>query len=384
MNIASVPCRCGHSCTVPGTGPAQSRHVGERGPSVLEHGVGAGAVHGGDHARGLGDDRRAGRVEHHAAGPDQVEGAPDQLALEHHQREQVVRLAPPPRLGTAAQRAQAGAGRVDEHPVEEPARYGGRVPSAATTPMTPGRRRRRRRASGAPGGRGAAAARWRPAVRPARRPAPPAAPALPPGPAHRSSQSSSRPSSGASASASATSCEPSSCTPARPSATAGTAPWVATLEHHAVRRVGGRLPRQLLARGAPGPGHQGDLRVLVVGREQRVQLVLAESVAELVDDPFRVAEGERGVPRRRGPLVGGDLRDPLVEVALADRAQHRVGEVAGPGVHPGAHQVDGGADRGVVGTRIDSSWWVPSRSASSTFDSTFESGRSMQAARIAS
>ena len=36
------------------------------------------------------------------------------------------------------------------------------------------------------------------------------------------------------------------------------------------------------------------------------------------------------------------------------------------------------------GTRIDSSWWVPTRSASSTFDSTFDSGRSMQAARIAS
>ena len=36
------------------------------------------------------------------------------------------------------------------------------------------------------------------------------------------------------------------------------------------------------------------------------------------------------------------------------------------------------------GTRIDTSWCVPSRRASSTFDSTFDSGRSMQAARIAS
>jgi hypothetical protein len=36
------------------------------------------------------------------------------------------------------------------------------------------------------------------------------------------------------------------------------------------------------------------------------------------------------------------------------------------------------------GTRIESSWWAPTRSASSTRASTFDSGRSVQAARIAS
>jgi len=36
------------------------------------------------------------------------------------------------------------------------------------------------------------------------------------------------------------------------------------------------------------------------------------------------------------------------------------------------------------GTRIASSWWLPSRSASSTFASTLASGRSMQAASTAS
>ncbi len=36
------------------------------------------------------------------------------------------------------------------------------------------------------------------------------------------------------------------------------------------------------------------------------------------------------------------------------------------------------------GTRIDSSWWVPTRSASSTLASTLDSGRSVQAERIAS
>ncbi len=37
-----------------------------------------------------------------------------------------------------------------------------------------------------------------------------------------------------------------------------------------------------------------------------------------------------------------------------------------------------------VGTRIPSSWWVPSRSASSTFASTLASDRSTQAASTAS
>ena len=119
MNIASVPCRCGQSWTVPGTGPSERGTPANCGAEVRELGVDAGALHRGDDVRGLGDHRRAGRVEDHAAGPDQVEGRADQLALQHHQREQVVGLAPPPRLGAAAQRAQPGAGRVDEHPVED-------------------------------------------------------------------------------------------------------------------------------------------------------------------------------------------------------------------------------------------------------------------------
>ncbi len=119
MNIASVPWRCGQSWTVPGTGPSEPGTPANCSARLRELGVGAGAVHRGDHARGLGDHRRAGRVEHHAAGADQVERGPHQLALQHHQRDHVVGLAPPARLGPATQRAQPGAGRVDQDPVED-------------------------------------------------------------------------------------------------------------------------------------------------------------------------------------------------------------------------------------------------------------------------
>ena len=124
---------------------------------------------------------------------------------------------------------------------------------------------------------------------------------------------------------------------------------VAALQHHAVRREAGRLSRQLVPRGPARSSDQGHQRVRVVGREQVVQLCATHRLGQLVDDPFGVAEGERGVPRRRAALVRRDPVDPLVEVVLAHRAQHRVDEVAGAGVHPRADQVDGGADRGVVG-----------------------------------
>ena len=298
---------------------------------------------------GLRDHRRAGRVEDHTAGPHQVEGRADQLALQHHQREQVVGLAPPPRLGAAAQRAQPGAGRVDQHPVED----AGAVRRQRPVGRDHADHARDEAAVGGerpayqPGAH-AAAARWRPASRRARRPAPRAARPCRPGPAHRSSQSSSRPSSGASAIATGDQLRSLVLDAGAPLGDRRHRPGSPPSDHHAVRRVGGRLPRQLVTGGAAGPRDQGDPGILVVGGEQLVQLALADGLAQLVDHPLRVAEGEGGVPGRRRAHVGGDLLDPLVEVALAHRAEHRVGEVAGAGVHPGPDQVDGGADRGVV------------------------------------
>ena len=112
-----------------------------------------------------------------------------------------------------------GARRVDEHPVEgaghprrtravagqDVGRAGGHAPAAPTPP----------------GRRGAAGARWRRGGRRAARRGRPGGP--PCRPDRRTGRATARrdPSSSASAIARATSCEPSSCTPARPSATAG-------------------------------------------------------------------------------------------------------------------------------------------------------------------
>ena len=236
-----------------------------------------------------------------------------------------------------------------------PARYGGSVPSAVTTPTTPGR---------------ALVGLSVRCTSPARAGLPlvgdqPRAPlggerrqqrGLAAGPAHRSSQSSSRPSSGASATPRCDQLRPLVLDAGPPLGDRRHRPRVATLEHHAVRRVGGRLPRQLVAGGAAGPRHQGHPGILVVGGEQLLQLGLAHGPAELVDDPLRVAEGERGVPGRRRAGVGGDLVDPLVEVVLAHRAEHRVGEV------PRARDPGPRCTRSTVvlmaawtGTRIDTS-----------------------------
>ena len=231
MNIASVPCRCGHSWTVPGTGPSERGTPVNCGPRSSSSASMRAPLHRGDDVRGLGDHRRAGRVEDHAAGPDQVERRADQLALQHDQREQVVGLAPPARLGAAAQRAEPGAGGVDEHPVEDRRRGTApgcrrqrpRRPRPGTKPAVGGER-----AADQPGA-APAAARWRPAGRRARRPAPPAARPCRRGRRTGPARARRGPRAVPSASARATSCEPSSWTPARPSATAGTERGVAAL-----------------------------------------------------------------------------------------------------------------------------------------------------------
>ena len=72
----------------------------------------------GDHPDGLGQVRRAGRVQHHTAGPGQPDRRGQQLALQLGQLRHVAGLTAPARLGPAPQRAQPGARRVDQHPVE--------------------------------------------------------------------------------------------------------------------------------------------------------------------------------------------------------------------------------------------------------------------------
>ena len=76
--------------------------------------------------------RRAGGVEHDTAGAGQRNRRGQQFALQLGQRGNIGRSAPPAGLRAPAQRAQTGARRVDEHPVEYPAqdRSRGRLPAA--------------------------------------------------------------------------------------------------------------------------------------------------------------------------------------------------------------------------------------------------------------
>ncbi len=67
-NIASVPCRCGHNCTY-GPGPRSS--AGANSAAGVQRGHRMAPQRIGDHADGLGQVRRTGRVQHHAAGSGQ-------------------------------------------------------------------------------------------------------------------------------------------------------------------------------------------------------------------------------------------------------------------------------------------------------------------------
>ncbi len=139
----------------------------------------------------------------------------------------------------------------------------------------------------------------------------------------------------------ATSCEPASCTPARPSRTAGIAPGSPDSR---VTPSGDRVgePAELLDGRQAWSGHQGHPRALVVGREQGLELVgPAEGTGQLDHDPRRVREphGLRGVEQVH----------PRVQVALDDPAHQRVGEAGRLVADPLADQLDGAGDGGVVG-----------------------------------
>ena len=343
MNIASVPCRCGHSWTVPGIGRAGSG-PGSSGGRVLEHRVERVRRPRLNDLGRLGQHRRAGRVEHDPPGADRGRGRPDQRPLEQHQADQVVGLAPPARLRAPPQRPQPGARRVDEDPVEGPG---------------PPRRPGAVRGDDAEGAVGAGEGpRHEPgpvrlpfagdqAGAPLGRRAPPAAPPCRPVRRTGRARSRRRRRPGRRPAPSATSCDPSSWTPARPSATAGIAPGSPPSRTVPYGDHGVGSPGELVAVGPSGPRHQRDPGRLVVGGQQVVQLGPADRVAQLLDDPLRVAVGDRREPRRRGQRIGGDPDDPLVEVVRGDLAQDGVGEAGRPGADPGPDQVHGRADRGV-------------------------------------
>ena len=195
-NIASVPCRCGQSWTVPGQRAGAVGHVGaqpggsrqQRRRVAERHVVARRPAPRSTTSRGLGEHRRAGRVERpRRPGAPGRAPQPSSARCSGTSAVEVVRLPPPAGLGPAAQGAEPGARARRPAPGRRsPAGHGGRGAVGAT--ITP------RRRCGA--GRARAATRsarcgWRSlATSRAPRPAASAASraALPPGPAHRSSQ----------------------------------------------------------------------------------------------------------------------------------------------------------------------------------------------------
>ena len=317
-----------------------------------------------DHAGRLRDARGAGRVDDDSPGPHALQRAVEQGALQRDQARRgrsgraATGLRPPPqRTETRCTARRPAPGRTC------PGATTGRVPSPATTspPGWPARACRTRVARC--GSRSLASSR-------APRVAPIAASsaALPPGPAHRSSQRSSRPSTSARVSASATSCEPASCTPARPSRTAGTSPGSPDVQHHGEgrdvsTRSGSTRPAvaaELLDRRQPRPRHEGHPGPLVVGGEQRLELLgPVEGLGERVHDPGGV----------RGPHVPAARRAPSIHPSRSRAAIRRITALVNPaGLCPTRARTSSTVlvTAAWSGTRMASSWWAPSRSASRT------------------
>ena len=383
MNIASVPWRCGHSWIVPGSGPAASgRRAAAAG--VLERDV-APLLSTDDDLAGLGQHRRAGRVDHHPPGPHRGPGrAPTSRRCSSTRRSRS--------SGVRRQRASGGgAARRARCTARRPARgrtmprrqrrrravggdHAGDAVGAGAAPRATSAARcccrsmatQAGAALGGEGGeqRGLAAragaevepalvaaldrrrrpARARPAASP--RPAPRRGPRPPPAP------------------------RPGCRRPAR-----------TPCGEYGVGSPGSssRVDR-------PGPGHQGDPGRLVVGREQRVELLGSPSaVAQLVDHPARVAVGDPATwPARSAPGPARPRRSRRRGRARRPCAARRWRSRPAPEPTRACTRSTVVLIAACVGTRIASSWWAPSRSASSTLASTLRSGRSMQAARIAS
>ena len=371
-NIASVPCRCGHSWTrrarrrsrspraaAGGRPPARRRRGrGARRTPRTRSRPGAASTSRRRRPRPGGPRRRAARSRSRCVAPE---------------RGEVGRRAPPARLRAA------GAGRP--RPVQGAStstRSNGASPHGAL-PGVAGRGPRR--STRARSERSTRSARWACCSTadesPARSCASPSSrAALPPGPAHTSSHSPASPSTSARASARATSWLPSSWTPARPSRTHG--------EHVRACRRRGCRPAATTGPARPRAASSSSSTVIRPGR------ATSEGRAGALSAASRSASSPRRAPRasRNGPDDPGRMRPaggqpldvvvgpvaaqplgPAVGVAAGDLAQHGVDE-ARPRV--GTRLRARGRARARTTSRRPrgrapasrSSWWAPSRSTS--------------------
>ena len=330
MNIASVPWRCGQSCTlraarqaqIAGGDPADDR----RGVEGVEAGMPR--ERRVDDAARLVDVRRARDVGEDAAGAQGRDRGIQQRGLQSRQLGDVTRLLAPSGLRPASQRAEArcrarraGCGRTRRESRSRTA-----WPSPSSTSGAGSKTASALRTSRARVGTSSFATST----------APPAAAsaasraALPPGPAHRSSQRSPATIGRARLRARAASCEPSSCTRARPLATTGFADGSPPADRAPDRRDATRLA-DLGDGGEAGQRDKADRGRLVVGGEQLLELALAplerQGGAEGGDDPVRVRvlDGQ--------PLVAAEPGQrpftPFLGRRPRDRAQHPVREPLG-------------------------------------------------------
>ena len=356
-NIASVPCRCGHSCT-DGPGPSRARPAAGPGVELLDRDLllagrrlAPATRRGRHHAHGLRQVRRARDVGDHAARAHVPQRGGEQLALQPRQLGHVLRPAPPPRLGPPPQGAQTGARGVDQHAVE--GAVGQRRLAAVgdvhrdRQPVDGPAHELRAVLGGFDGVQRAAlqGERARRAARTCRR-------------ARRTGRASGCPSSVDRHAGQRQRHELAALVlhHREPLADGVELPDVAAarFEVHAVGRVGRGLAAgdqgQLLGGDLAGPGEQVHRRAGVVGGERGVELLLracAQGVGEGLGDPARVRVGERRVADRVLLRVGRELLHPGRLVVLADPAQHGVDEAGGAGARVHPDELDGRVDRGV-------------------------------------
>ena len=136
---------------------------------------------------------------------------------------------------------------------------------------------------------------------------------------------------------------------------------------------------------APGTGDQGHPRRLVVGRQQRLDLALPDGLGERLHHPARVGVGDaRGTRPGRRRASGATRATQPSRSCSETRRSTALANPAAPGPTSERTRSTVVLIAAWAGTRMASSWWVPSRSASSTRACTLASGRSMQAASTAS
>ena len=381
MNIASVPCRCGQSCTLRARRAARGRGSAiacttAGVSSALEAGM-PGERRIDDSAR-LVEVRRAGDVRQDAAGPQGGDRGIQQRGLQSRELGDVRRPLAPAGLRAAAQRTEPGARRVEQDAVER--RPGSRSRTAGRrlrAPREPDRTRPARCARAGP--------RRNELVRD--EVAPPSAAsaassaALPPGPGAQvepalARDDRARPAQGERGElrslvlhARAPARDRRRCRPdlRRP------------IAHRPARRLPARRPRRRVAR--PGSATRltsgaslsaasscSSSSALPVGRRATAGTPRTTQSGCAYSTASRASPREPG-QRALAPLLGRRARD-RAEHAVREALRRPLARRARPG-RPTRRR------RRAAAMRIDSSWWTPSRSASSTSGSSFSSGRSI-------